>query len=105
MMVLGCGVNTEFSTNADRFRKKYGLYEPFILYAGRSDFGKNTTLLVDYFQRFRQTYEKPLKLVRIGPGKLAQGQDDANILDLGFVPLQDKYDAFAAATLRPGERT
>ena len=51
-LVLGEGIDTGWSADAGRFRRKYGLDGPFILYAGRKDAGKNTPLLLQYFLRY-----------------------------------------------------
>ena len=98
-IVVGTGVDAEFTADAGRFRRKYGLNEPFMVYVGRRDAGKNTPLLLSYWQRYAQETRTPAKLALIGPGQLRlppalQGQ----VVDLGFVPPQDKYDAIAAAT-------
>lgn len=95
--VLGCGVNTDFEADGDRFRQKYGLDNtPILLYAGRREPGKNTPLLLEYWQRYRAESETAAQLVLIGSGDVAL-PSDSGILDLGFVPTQDKYDAYAAA--------
>jgi glycosyltransferase involved in cell wall biosynthesis len=102
LTLVGGGVDTAFTADADAFRRKYALEGPFLLFAGRRDAGKNVELLVDFFRRYR--CERPgrsaLQLIFIGPGrmpvKLAAGE---NIIDLGFVPGQDKYNAYGAATL------
>lgn len=97
--VLGLGVRTNFTADGERFRAKYGLTPPFVLYAGRKEPGKNLPLLLDYWQRFKQQ-GGPGKLVLIGSGEMAlPAGSGEHILDLGFVPRQDKYDAYAAATL------
>ena len=70
---LGEGVYTDYEYDAERFREKYNIDSPFILYAGRKD---------------------------IGGGKVnipARIKD--HVYDLGYVPMQDKYDAYAAATV------
>jgi len=102
LTLVGGGVDTGFTTDAYCFRRKYALDGPFLLYTGRRDAGKNVELLVDYFRRYRR--ERPdrsaLRLVFIGPGRMPVGlRDGENILDLGFVPVQDKYNAYAAATV------
>ncbi len=39
-------------------------------------------------------------MIFVGPGDLALPSDaPSNLIDLGFIPLQDKYDAFAAASV------
>jgi glycosyltransferase involved in cell wall biosynthesis len=97
--VLGGGVDT-FEHSPDRFREKYGIHGDFILYAGRKEQGKNTPQLVSYFRRYLDGHDGGLKLVLIGPGKadIPEKYRDS-ILDLGYVPAQDKYDAYSAATI------
>ncbi|MEW5986483.1 MAG: glycosyltransferase family 4 protein [Chloroflexota bacterium] len=96
-VVVGMGVGTDFPYDAGRFRRKYNLDAPFVLYAGRREGGKNTPLLLDYWRR----YGRPdVKLVLIGSGEVVvpAGLED-RVVDLGFVSLQDKYDTYAAATV------
>ncbi|MBR2068057.1 MAG: hypothetical protein IJ875_07375, partial [Solobacterium sp.] len=98
-LVLGAGVDTDANYDAESFRNKYQITEPFILYAGRKDEGKNIYLLLDYFAKWKHEYKKPLKLVLIGGGKVNiphSVKDD--VIDLGFLPLEDKSNAYAAAT-------
>jgi hypothetical protein len=95
-------VDTDWQADPQRFRRKYGLSGPFILYAGRKDAGKNVPLLCAYFLRYLADTGGAggLKLVMIGnlPAPIPPGGEE-HIIDLGFVPLQDKYDAYAAAEL------
>ena len=97
--VLGEGVDTEFSYDAERFRREQKIEDPFILYAGRKDAGKNIYLLIDYFREYRKRHEDSrLKLVLIGGGEVKIPNDIRNeVIDLGFVDPQVKYDACAAA--------
>lgn len=96
--VIGGGVDSGFTAVADRFRRKYGLEEPFVLVVGRRDPGKNTPLLLAYWRRYVQSSGTKTKLVLIGPGAVHIDQEmKAHVVDLGYVPLQDKYDAYAAA--------
>jgi glycosyltransferase involved in cell wall biosynthesis len=97
--LVGGGIHTNFRTDPERFRRKYHLDE-FVLYAGRKDEGKNVALLLDYFCRYKRLYPSELKLVLVGDGQIPipYGHDD-EVVDLGFLPVQDKYDAYAAATL------
>ena len=97
--VLGEGIDMDFVYNPDRFREKYGIKTDFILYAGRKEAGKNVPLLIDFFARYKKHRKNELKLVLIGSGTIEIPSESRNdIIDLGFVPLQDKYDAYAAAT-------
>jgi glycosyltransferase involved in cell wall biosynthesis len=99
-IVLGLGMDTVISFDARRFREKYGIYNDFILYAGRREPGKNTPLLVDFFCKYKEYNQNELKLVLIGSGDVSIPDKFKNdIIDLGFVSKHDKYDSFAAASL------
>lgn len=96
-VLVGSGIPTGFRTDPGCFRNKYHVHD-FVLYAGRRDEGKNVPLLVDYFCRYKELYPSELKLVLLGDGPVHIPPDHADdIVDLGFVPAQDKYDAYAAA--------
>ncbi len=99
-LLVGEGVDSDWSGDAERFRRKFGLEGPFVLYAGRKDAGKNTPLLCQYFLRYLRERDGAggLKLVLIGnlPAPIPPGGEE-HIIDLGFVEVQDKYDAYAAA--------
>lgn len=98
--ILGVGINTNISGNAENFKKKYGINSDFILYAGRKDPGKNTLLLIDYFCRYKDLENSTLKLVLVGKGEVDIPVAYRNdIIDLGFISEQDKYDAYSAATI------
>lgn len=94
---IGLGVDISTDVDAERFRKKYGLTSPFVLYAGRKDAGKRVDVLVRYFAEYKRRHPSDLKLVLIGGGEIELPSKD--ILDLGFVPVRDKYDAYAAANV------
>ncbi len=98
--VLGEGVDTDWAGDAARFRQKYGIAGDFVLVAGRKDQGKNTPLLLDYWRRYIYQRRPLLRLVFIGPGDITVPPDVAEtVIDLGFLPRQDKYDAYHAALL------
>ena len=89
--VLGEGIDMDFVYNPDRFREKYGIKTDFILYAGRKEAGKNVPLLIDLFARYKKHRKNELKLVLIGSGTIEiPSESRTDIIDLGFVPLQDK---------------
>ncbi len=94
---LGAGVETNYIGASERFRDKYNIHSQFVLYAGRKDAGKKVDELIDFFCEFKRRNPSDLKLVLIGGGAIEKQSSD--ILDLGFVSLQDKYDAYAAATV------
>lgn len=96
--VLGAGVDTDWHGDAQAFLNKYDIRTPFILYAGRKDAGKNVGILIQYFCEYKKRNENQLKLVLIGGGNIHIPEEyKRDIVDLGFVPIQDKYDAYAAA--------
>lgn len=98
---IGLGMDTRIRGDAAAFRRKYGIEGPFVLYAGRKDKGKNVDTLLQYFSEYRRRNPRQeLKLVLIGGGELAVPKDISSaVYDLGFVDVQDKYDAMAAAEL------
>lgn len=97
-LLIGEGVETRLVADGDRFRKKYGVTGPYVLYCGRKDVSKNTPELVDYFARSRSFCADQVQLLLIGPGSVSiPEQASHGIIDLGFIPAQDKLDAYAAA--------
>lgn len=97
-VVMGIGMDTDLTSDAAAFRKKFGISEPFIIYAGRKDAGKNVHTLVKYFSEYRKRRVTDLKLVLIGGGEMQVPADVRDhVIDLGFVDRQDKYDAIAAS--------
>lgn len=99
--VLGTGVDVKAQGNAERFKSKYRIQEPFVLYAGRKDAGKGVGTLLEYFAQYRREHlDSRMKLVLIGGGDIEIPDDiREDVMDLGFVDAQDKYDAYAAATV------
>lgn len=98
-VTLGEGIDTDWNGDAERFRSRFGIRDPFILYAGRKEAGKRVDVLVRYFAAYKKRHAADhLKLVLIGGGKI-DIPDPENILDLGFVEKQEKYDAYAAAAV------
>jgi len=96
--VLGIGVDTDFTGNKINFVEKYKIKDPFILYAGRKDKGKNIDLLLQYFEEYKKRNSNNLKLVLVGGGEVDISPNIvSDVYDLGYVPTQDKYDAYAAA--------
>ena len=97
--LVGEGVDTDLRGDGERFRRNHHIPDSFLLCAGRKSPDKNTHLLLDCYARYRFTHpDRPLKLVLIGSGGVRIPERLAHdILDLGFLPAQDKYDAYAAA--------
>ncbi|WP_295067621.1 glycosyltransferase family 4 protein [Ruminococcus sp.] len=99
-IVMGIGMDTGIVPDADDFRKKFDIDSPFIIYAGRKDEGKNVHTLVKYFSEYVKRRDTDLKLMLIGGGNIELPSElvkQKRIIDLGFIDLQDKYNAQAAA--------
>lgn len=97
-LLYGEGVETDISGEGDRFRRKFGLNAPFLLYAGRRDASKNTPLLLDYFARYKRSRDSNLKLALMGNQDFDRPPGLENeVIDLGFLSRADKADAYAAA--------
>jgi glycosyltransferase involved in cell wall biosynthesis len=95
---LGAGVNTGWKADATDFKDKYHVDFPYLLYAGRKDAGKNIDILLKYFDKYKKRNENSLKLVLIGGGEINIPITLRNdILDLGFLSVQDKYNAYAGS--------
>jgi glycosyltransferase involved in cell wall biosynthesis len=97
--VIGAGIQPPAApSNAQRFRSKHNIHNPFILYVGRLEVPKNVDLLVAYFDQYKLKHPGPLKLVLMGDGPVTVGHNP-DVMTLGFQPEQDKIDAMAAAML------
>jgi len=99
-IVMGIGMDVDLQTHPDEFRKKFNIQEPFLLYAGRKDLGKNVHTLLNYFGEFKKRNPSDLKLVLIGGGEIRIPESAKHdTIDLGFVDIQDKYNAYGACEL------
>ena len=99
-IVMGIGMDVGLQTYPDDFRKKFKIQEKFILYAGRKDSGKNVHTLLNYFGEFKKRNPSDLKLVLIGGGEIHIPESaKKDTIDLGFVDIQDKYNAYGASEI------
>lgn len=92
----GVGIDAPPDVDSARFRAKFEIDGAFILYVGRVDESKNVHKLFDYFTRYRSNHEGELKLVLLGKAHMAI-PDRPDIISLGFVSEEDKFDALASA--------
>jgi glycosyltransferase involved in cell wall biosynthesis len=96
--VVGSGLHVPTGYDPERFRAKYGIEGRFVLYAGRREGGKNWGRLLDAFAAAVTRGDVPLSLVTMGHGVVDPPQSVADrVIDLGFLPDEDRDDAFAAA--------
>jgi glycosyltransferase involved in cell wall biosynthesis len=94
--VIGVGVDPPESISPQRFEQKYGIDQPFMLYVGRIDESKGCGELFEYFIHLRKEDYKPRKLVLLGKAVM-DIPNHPDIIHLGFLPEQDKWDCMAAA--------
>ncbi len=95
-LMVGTGINEIADASAARFRQRFGIAEPFMLYIGRLSASKNVPELFDYFVRYKAEYPSELKLVIIGKGEVPV-PDHPDIVATGFVSEEEKFDGIAAA--------
>ena len=100
--VTGAGLEIPTAYDPDGFRARHGLERPFILYAGRREKDKGWDWLLETYARALESDDCELDLVTVGggtvhvPPRLA-GRLEGRVIDLGFVPTEDRDSAFAAA--------
>ncbi len=96
--VVGNGVEERNNGIPSRFRDKFGIIGPFILYVGRKDNQKGYFLLIEAFKAIRRA-RPDLSLVCMGPpvSPTTRPQMDG-LIDLDFVSEDEKHDALAACT-------
>lgn len=97
-MTIGMPVKLKYRPDPLRFRQKYGLDGQFLLCAGRIEPAKGYDELFRLFRAARSHLPSGLRLVLIGE-RLMDIPEDAEIIYLGYLPEQDKGDAFAAASV------
>jgi glycosyltransferase involved in cell wall biosynthesis len=93
--LIGVGVDPPEPRSPDKFRERYGVRDPFLLYVGRVDESKGCGWLIDSFIRARRDGFIPYKLVLIGSEVMPIPFHD-DIIHLGFVADTEKWAAMAA---------
>lgn len=96
--VVAPGAVAPAAGNAARFRDRYGVHGPFVLFIGRLEPDSGCSTLFEYFAKYQSTATVQRRLVVIGDGPLAVPSDPA-IVALGNVKEGSKWDALAAAEL------
>lgn len=95
-VVVGVGVELPGEVNPQRFRQRFQLHDPFILYIGRLDANKGVEKLTKNFIEYIKTHpQSPLHLVLLGTPVIPLPQHP-RIRILGYVDPQIKFDALAA---------
>lgn len=93
--VVGAGVEPPADFAPDRFRERYRLHEPFLLYVGRVDESKGCRALIENFIAGREANRIEHKLVLAGTEVMPIPFHD-DVIHLGFVDEEQKWDAMSA---------
>jgi glycosyltransferase involved in cell wall biosynthesis len=91
------GVEIPERADPGAFKKKYKL-DNYIVYVGRIDESKGCSDLFAYFIRYKKDNPSSLKLLLIGK-PVMQIQKHPDIISIGFVNEEDKYNGMAAAKM------
>ncbi len=95
--VAGAGVDLPERVNPDDFRKKYGIYGEYLIYAGRIDPDKGCGEMFRIFQDYREKHpDSDLKLVLFGKAAMEIPRHP-DIVPLGFVSEEDKFNGISGA--------
>lgn len=94
--VLGTGVDIPDYPPASAFRQKFRIQDPYLIYVGRIDEGKDCPTLFRYFMEFKERNPSTLKLVLMGKA-VCNIPRHPDIIPLGFVSEEDKFSGLAGA--------
>jgi glycosyltransferase involved in cell wall biosynthesis len=95
-VVVGIGSDLPRETAPERFRRKYEVAGPFVIYVGRIDQNKGCGELFDYFSNYRPRLGQQLSLILAG-NSILPIPSHPRIRHLGFISDRDKFDAIAAS--------
>ncbi len=97
--ITGAGVEVPSGYDPERFRGRYGLNRPFLLYAGRREPEKGWDWLVEQYRRALGAGAPEVDLVTMGVGDITVPRDLlGRVVDVGRVSDEERNDALAAAT-------
>jgi glycosyltransferase involved in cell wall biosynthesis len=95
-VVVGIGSEVPAHTSPERFRAKFGITGPFVVYVGRIDENKGCKELFSFFQHYTRVIAGEVTLVLMG-NSILPIPEDPRIRHLGFVSDEDKFDGIAAS--------
>lgn len=94
--IVGVGSVVPAVSSGERFRAAHGVAGDYVLYVGRIDENKGCPELFRSFLRFKSETGSPVRLVLVGNAVIPVPAHP-DILPLGFLPEQDKFDALDGA--------
>ncbi|MDD5616290.1 MAG: glycosyltransferase family 4 protein [Candidatus Methanoperedens sp.] len=96
--VIGVGIDVPGKINSEDFKRKYNI-DNFIIYVGRIDESKGCKELFNYFINYKKAEKQSnIKLVLLGKAVMKVPKHP-DIISLGFVSEQDKFNGIKAAKL------
>ena len=95
-VVVGVGSEIPDTVDPARFRRKFNVGGPFVIYVGRIDANKGCPELFEYFTRYAASAARPPLLLLIGNPVIPIPAHPL-IRHLGYVSDEDKFDAIAAS--------
>ncbi len=97
--VIGSGIEAPSGFDAAGFRRRQHLPDEFVLYAGRREWMKGWNDLLAHLGYTAEQLGRTLTLVTCGAGETGPAPAGVRVIDLGFLPDAERWDAFAAATV------
>jgi glycosyltransferase involved in cell wall biosynthesis len=93
--IAGIGIDPPQGLDVNKFKSRYNLSAPFLLYIGRIDASKGCEEMFGYFIRWKQESNNPYKLVLVGQEIMPIPFHD-DIIHLGYVSEEEKWAALSA---------
>ncbi len=94
--IIGVGSEIPSWIRKDRFKEKYNITFPYIIYIGRIDENKGCKELIDFFIKFNKDTNYQVHLILIGKS-IIEIPDHPYIHHFGFVSDEDKFSALASS--------
>ncbi len=95
--VIGVGIDVPENIDPEDFKQKYNITD-FIIYAGRIEEAKGCQELFENFIKYKKEVYSNIKLVLLGK-QIMKIPSHPDIIPLGFIPDQDKFNGIKAAKL------
>lgn len=97
--VIGIGIESGGTADPEAFRRQFGLGDrPYLVCVGRTDPGKGSTELVDFFSAYKRRRPGPLALVIVGEEVHPLPAHD-DVVKTGFTDERTRASAVAGAEL------
>lgn len=96
--IVSLGFEKQQQVGGELFRNRFKINDPYLLFAGRREKGKNVPLLIENFRAYKRHNQNNLKLVLLGSGAVdLLPEDEGNIFDFGYVSEEEKLSASEGA--------